>query len=119
MPLFLQRRRSAELLAVAREYPSFPIVLETYRSCLQDVFDVPALRELLSAIKRREVRIDMVETQRPSPFAQGLAFAYIADNLYEGDAPLAERRAQALTLDRSCCASCSARPRCASCSTRR
>ena len=100
VPLFLQRRRAAELLAVAREYPSFPIVLETYRSCLKDVFDVPSLIGLLSAIKRREVRVDVAHTSTASPFARNLVFAYVASNLYEGDAPLAEHRAHALALDR-------------------
>jgi ATP-dependent Lhr-like helicase len=99
-PLWLQRRRSAELLAVARDYPTFPIILETYRSCLKDVFDLPALRELLAAIKRREVSVDQVDTTGPSPFARSLVFAYVASYLYDGDAPLAERRANALALDR-------------------
>ncbi len=99
-PLWLQRRRAADLLAVARDYPTFPIILETYRSCLQDVFDLQALRELLAAIERRELRVDYVETEAASPFARGLSFAYVASQLYEGDAPLAERRAQALSLDR-------------------
>ncbi len=99
-PLWVQRLKSQELLAVAREYPSFPIVMETYRSCLQDVFDLPALIDLLGAIRRREVRVDLVETEAPSPFARSLVFAYVAAYLYEGDAPLAERKAQALSLDR-------------------
>jgi ATP-dependent Lhr-like helicase len=99
-PLWVQRLKSQELLAVAREYPAFPIVMETYRSCLQDVFDLPALVDLLGAIRRREVRVDLVETEAPSPFARSLVFAYVAAYLYEGDAPLAERKAQALSLDR-------------------
>jgi ATP-dependent Lhr-like helicase len=99
-PLWVQRLKSQELLAVAREYPAFPIVMETYRACLQDVFDLPALVELLGAIRRREVRVDLVETEAPSPFARSLVFAYVAAYLYEGDAPLAERKAQALSLDR-------------------
>jgi ATP-dependent Lhr-like helicase len=99
-PLWVQRLKSQELLAVAREYPSFPIVMETYRACLQDVFDVPALVELLGAIRRRDVRVELVETEAPSPFARSLVFAYVAAYLYEGDAPLAERKAQALSLDR-------------------
>jgi ATP-dependent Lhr-like helicase len=101
VPLWMQRRRSADLLAVAREFPAFPIILETYRSCLKDVFDVPALRELLAAIDRREVRVDVVDSAAPSPFARDLVFAYVASYLYEGDAPLAERRAHALALDRN------------------
>jgi ATP-dependent Lhr-like helicase len=99
-PLWAQRLKSQQLLAVAREYPSFPIVLETYRSCLEDVFDLPALVELLGAVRRRDVRVDVVETPSPSPFARSLVFAYVASFLYEGDAPLAERKAQALALDR-------------------
>jgi ATP-dependent helicase Lhr and Lhr-like helicase len=99
-PLWVQRLKSQELLAVAREYPAFPIVMETYRSCLQDVFDLPALVELLGAVRRREVRVDLVETEAPSPFARSLVFAYVAAYLYEGDSPLAERKAQALSLDR-------------------
>ena len=94
------RQRSAQLLAVASRYGSFPIILETYRECLQDVFDLPALRELLAAIERREVRIVSVETPRASPFASSLLFDYIAAYMYEGDAPLVDRRAQALALDR-------------------
>ena len=100
-PLWAQRIRSQNLLAVASRYPSFPIVLETYRECLQDVFDLPALTEVLRAIRRREIRVDEVETRGASPFARSLVFAYVAAYLYEGDAPLAERRAQALTLDRT------------------
>jgi ATP-dependent Lhr-like helicase len=99
-PLWQQRQRAADLLAVASRHPSFPIVLETYRECLQDAFDLPALVELLEGIRSRRVRVVAVETSRPSPFAQSLAYAYVANFLYEGDAPLAERRAQALTLDR-------------------
>jgi ATP-dependent helicase Lhr and Lhr-like helicase len=100
MPLWQQRQRAADLLNVASRYGSFPIVLETYREILRDVFDVPALKEVLDAIRRREVRISSVETRTASPFASSLLFDYIAAYMYEGDAPLAERRAQALALDR-------------------
>ncbi|HEX2484165.1 MAG TPA: DEAD/DEAH box helicase, partial [Myxococcota bacterium] len=100
-PLYVQRLRAQNLLAVARRFPSFPIVLETYRSCLQDVFDVPGLVELLRAVRAREIRVDEVETRSASPFARSLVFAWTAAWLYQGDAPAAERRAQALTLDRS------------------
>ena len=100
-PLWQQRQRSAQLLQIAGRYPSFPVVLETYRECLQDVFDVPALVELLSGIRRREIRVVDVETQQPSPFASSLQFSYVSAFMYEGDVPLAERRAQALSLDRS------------------
>jgi ATP-dependent Lhr-like helicase len=100
-PLWQQRQRSAALLQVASRHPSFPILLETYRECLQDVFDLPALAELLSAVRRREIRVVEVDTALPSPFAGSLQFGYVSAFMYEGDAPLAERRAQALSLDRS------------------
>ncbi len=100
-PLWAQRLRSSNLLAVARRYPAFPIVLETFRTCLQDVFDLPALLELLSAVRRRDIRVDVVETPSASPFARSLVFAYVANYMYDSDAPLAERRAQALNLDRN------------------
>jgi ATP-dependent Lhr-like helicase len=100
-PLFVQRLRAQNLLAVARQFPSFPMVLETYRSCLQDIFDVPALTDLLRAIRAREVRLDECETRAASPFARSLVFAFTAAYLYQGDTPAAERRAQALTLDRA------------------
>jgi ATP-dependent Lhr-like helicase len=100
-PLWQQRQRSAGLLQVASRYGSFPIVLETVRECLQDVFDVPGLAELMASVARREVRVVEVDTSFPSPFASSLQFGYVAAFMYEGDAPLAERRAQALSLDRS------------------
>ncbi len=99
-PLWAQRLKSQQLLAVAREYPAFPIIMETYRTCLQDVFDLPALVDLLHGIQRRQIRVDVVETPSASPFARSLVFDYVAVYLYEGDAPLAERKAQALALDR-------------------
>jgi ATP-dependent Lhr-like helicase len=99
-PLWQQRQRAADLLKVASRYGSFPILLETYRECLRDVFDVPALTDLLRAVASRRVRIVQVETPFASPFASSLQFDYVANYLYEGDAPLAERRASALTLDR-------------------
>ncbi len=99
-PLWQMRQRASQLLSVASRYGSFPIMLETYREVLQDVFDLPALRELLASIERREVRVVSVETSRASPFAASLLFDYIATYMYEGDAPLLDRRAQALTLDR-------------------
>ncbi|MAQ14377.1 MAG: DEAD/DEAH box helicase [Sandaracinus sp.] len=98
-PLWQQRRKSASLLGVAAGFRDFPVILETYRECLQDVFDLPSLREILSDIERRKVRLSSVETKTPSPFAAALLFDYVASFLYEGDAPLAERRAQALSLD--------------------
>ena len=99
-PLWQQRQRSADLLRVAAKYPSFPILLEATRECLNDVFDVPALRSVLSGLANRSIRMVSVETSKASPFAQSLLFGWIAVYMYEGDAPLAERRAAALSLDR-------------------
>ncbi|MDQ6914452.1 MAG: DEAD/DEAH box helicase [Actinomycetota bacterium] len=99
-PLWQQRQRSAGLLQVASGHPDFPILIETYRECLADVFDLPALQGLLARIRSREVRVVAVDTERASPFAASLLFDYVGQFIYEGDAPLAERRAQALTLDR-------------------
>ena len=99
-PLWQQRQRAADLLAVAAKYPTFPVLLEASRECLQDVFDVPALKEVLGQLRSRAVRVVSVETAKPSPMAQSLLFNWIAAYMYEGDAPLAERRAAALALDR-------------------
>ena len=99
-PLWQQRQRAADLLAVAAKYPSFPILLETTRECLNDVFDLPALTELMADLRSRRVRVVPVDTAQASPFAQSLLFSWIAVYMYEGDAPLAERRAAALALDR-------------------
>ena len=99
-PLWMQRQRAADLLAVAARYPDFPLLLETTRECLNDTFDVPALREVLTGLRSRDVRVVTVETRQASPFAQSLLFGWIAVYMYEGDAPLAERRAAALALDR-------------------
>lgn len=98
-PLFAQRLRAQKLMGIALEYPSFPIVIETFRSCLQDVFDVPALRGVLRSVEAGEIRVHDVETASASPFARSLVFAYVAAYMYEGDAPAAERRAQALSVD--------------------
>ena len=98
-PLWQQRQRSAQLLDVAREFADFPVTLEAARECLQDVFDVPGLVGLMREIAGRKVRLVEAETPRPSPFARSLLFGYVGAFLYEGDAPLAERRAAALTLD--------------------
>ncbi|MER5998522.1 ATP-dependent helicase [Nonomuraea angiospora] len=98
-PLWQQRQRAAHLLGVASQYASFPIVLETMRECLQDVFDVPGLVQLMRDIAARRVRLAEVETSQASPFAASLLFHYVGAFMYEGDAPLAERRAQALALD--------------------
>ena len=98
-PLWQQRQRAAQLLAVASGYGSFPIVLETMRECLQDVFDVPALTALMRDLASRKIRLVEVETPAASPFGRALLLRYIGAFMYEGDAPLAERRAQALALD--------------------
>ncbi|WP_454194072.1 Lhr family ATP-dependent helicase [Nocardia sp. Marseille-Q1738] len=98
-PLWQQRQRSAQLLDVARKFPEFPILLETVRECLRDVYDLPSLRELLGRVARRQVRLVEVETATPSPFANALLFDYIGQFMYDGDSPLAERRAAALSLD--------------------
>nr|WP_296068848.1 ATP-dependent helicase [uncultured Actinoplanes sp.] len=98
-PLWQQRQRSAQLLDVAREFADFPVTLEAARECLQDVFDVPGLVGLMREVAGRKVRLVEVETPRPSPFARSLLFGYVGAFLYEGDAPLAERRAAALALD--------------------
>lgn len=98
-PLWQQRQRAAQLLDVARKFPDFPILLETARECLQDVYDLSSLRELQTGIAHRKLRLIEVETATPSPFANALLFDYIAQFMYEGDSPLAERRAAALSLD--------------------
>ncbi|MFE6862590.1 DEAD/DEAH box helicase [Nocardia sp. NPDC057668] len=100
-PLWQQRQRSAQLLDVARKFPDFPMLLETVRECLQDVYDLPSLRDLLGRLARRQLRLIEVETATPSPFANSLLFEYVGQFLYEGDSPLAERRAAALSLDSS------------------
>ncbi len=99
-PLWQQRQRAADLLRVASHHPTFPILLEATRECVNDVFDVPALREVLTDLRARRVRLVPVETRQASPFAQSLLFGWIAVYMYEGDAPAAERRAAALALDR-------------------
>jgi ATP-dependent Lhr-like helicase len=99
-PLWQQRQRGADLLQVAARHPTFPILLEATRECLRDVFDLPGLRELMADLRARRIRTVVVETPKASPFAQSLLFAWIAVYMYEGDAPLGERRAAALALDR-------------------
>ena len=100
-PLWQQRKRAADLLAVASRYGSFPVLLETYRECLRDFFDMPALIGTLADIRSRKLRIATVDSETPSPFASSLLFSYVASFIYDGDAPLAERRAQALAVDQS------------------
>ena len=100
-PLWQQRKRAADLLSVAARYGSFPIILETYREVLRDVFDLPALIDVLRKIRSRSLRVASIESRTPSPFAAALLFNYVANYIYEGDAPLAERRAQALSVDQS------------------
>jgi ATP-dependent Lhr-like helicase len=100
-PLWQQRKRSADLLAVASHYGSFPVLLETYRECLRDYFDMPALIQTLADVRSRRIRVVTVDSDTPSPFAASLLFSYVASFLYDGDAPLAERRAQALAVDQA------------------
>jgi ATP-dependent helicase Lhr and Lhr-like helicase len=100
-PLWQQRLRAANLLAVAAKFGSFPMILEAYRECLRDVFDIPALVATLARLERREVRVATTDSAMPSPFAAALLFGYVANYIYDGDAPLAERRAQALAIDQA------------------
>ena len=100
-PLWHQRKRAADLLAVASRYGSFPALLETYREILRDHFDMPAVAETLRRIGRGALRVTTIDSQTPSPFAASLLFSYVANYLYDGDAPLAERRAQALSVDQA------------------
>ncbi len=99
-PLWQQRLKSQSLLEVARDFPRFPVILETYRECLQDVLDLPALADLLGKLHSRALSLVEVETPTASPFASSLLFDYVATYMYEGDTPNAERRAAALALDR-------------------
>ena len=100
-PLWQQRKRAADLLAVAARYGSFPMLLEAYRECLRDVFDIPSLVDTLRRIEIREIKAATVDSAMPSPFASALLFSYVANYIYDGDAPLAERRAQALAIDQA------------------
>ncbi len=100
-PLWQQRKRSADLMAVAARYSSFPIMLEAYRECVSDVLDLGSAADVLKKIERGEIRVTTLESSKPSPYAAALLFSYIANYIYEGDAPLAERRAQALSIDQS------------------
>src|SRR5207302_974115 len=100
-PLWQMRKRAADLLSVASRYSSFPILLESYRECIRDVFDLAAATSILREIQRGKIRITRLDSSKPSPFAAALLFTYAANYIYEGDAPLAERRAQALAIDQS------------------
>lgn len=100
-PLWQQRKRAADLLAVASHYPDFPMILEAHRECLRDSFDMPALLDVLRSIDEREILVHVVDTPKPSPFAASLLFGYTGNFIYDGDAPLAERRAAALSIDQS------------------
>src|SRR4030095_16724295 len=100
-PLWQQRKRAADLLAVASRFGSFPAVLETYREVLRDHFDMPALADVLRRVSKRTLRVATIDSTTPSPFAASLLFSYVANYIYDGDAPLAERRAQALSVDQS------------------
>ena len=98
-PLWAQRKRAYDLLNVAARYPAFPMLLEAYRECVRDVFDMPAFLEVLRAVVARTTRVHVADSKTPSPFAASLLFSYVANYIYDGDAPLAERRAQALSID--------------------
>jgi ATP-dependent Lhr-like helicase len=100
-PLWQQRKRASDLLAVASRYPDFPMLLEAHRECLRDSFDMPALLDVLRSIKENEIRVHVVDTPKASPFAASLLFGYTGNFIYDGDAPLAERRAAALSIDQS------------------
>jgi ATP-dependent Lhr-like helicase len=100
-PLWQQRKRAADLLAVASRYPDFPMILEAHRECLRDSFDMPALLDVLRSIDEGEIQVHVVDTPKPSPFAASLLFGYTGNFIYDGDAPLAERRAAALSIDQS------------------
>jgi ATP-dependent Lhr-like helicase len=98
-PLWAQRKRAYDLLTVAARYPAFPMLLEAYRECVRDVFDMPAFLEVLRSVVARTTRVHVADSKAPSPFAASLLFSYVANYIYDGDAPLAERRAQALSID--------------------
>src|SRR6201986_3095853 len=98
-PLWAQRKRAYDLLSVAARYPAFPMLLEAYRECVRDVFDMPAFLEVLRSVEQRQIRVHVADSRTPSPFASSLLFSYVANYIYDGDAPLAERRAQALSID--------------------
>src|SRR5690606_10381892 len=98
-PLWQQRQRSAQLLEVARRHPTFPVILETLREVLQDVYDLPSLRRLITDVSERRIRLIETEPAQPSPYARDLLFGYVGAFMYEGDSPLAERRAAALSVD--------------------
>jgi len=100
-PLWQQRKRAADLLSVAARFPSFPIILETYRECVRELLDLSSAAEVLREVERGTIRVTTVDSAKPSPYASALLFSYIANYIYEGDAPLAERRAQALAIDQS------------------
>ncbi len=100
-PLWQQRKKAGDLLAVAARFGSFPVVLETYRECLRDIFDMPALVDTLLQLRKRSIHLKVSDPKTPSPFAASLMFGYVANFLYDGDAPLAERRAQALSVDQA------------------
>ncbi|HEX4066455.1 MAG TPA: DEAD/DEAH box helicase [Acidobacteriaceae bacterium] len=100
-PLWQQRKRAADLLAVASRYPDFPMLLEAHRECLRDTFDMPALLDVLRSIREREIQVHIVDTPKASPFAASLLFGYVGNFIYDGDAPLAERRAAALSIDQA------------------
>jgi ATP-dependent Lhr-like helicase len=100
-PLWQQRKRAADLLTVAARYPDFPMILEAHRECLRDIFDMPALVDVLRSVESHDIAVHVIDTPKPSPFAASLLFGYVGNFIYEGDVPLAERRAAALSIDQS------------------
>src|ERR1700749_2929023 len=98
-PLWAQRKRAYDLLSVAARDPAVPMLLEANRECVRDVFDMPAFLEVLRSVEQRQIRVHVADSRTPSPFASSLLFSYVANYIYDGDAPLAERRAQALSID--------------------
>ncbi|HMB05055.1 MAG TPA: DEAD/DEAH box helicase, partial [Isosphaeraceae bacterium] len=86
-PLWLQRLRAKDLLQVVRRFPDFPIVVETYRECLDDDLDLPRLRAFLGAIQAGSIRIVARRGAIPSPFASNLIFRFTSQYLYQWDEP--------------------------------
>ncbi|MEQ3363152.1 DNA glycosylase AlkZ-like family protein [Raoultibacter massiliensis] len=98
-PLWQQRLRAGQLLEAARREGDFPLLAETARECLQDVYDMESLLALMDDIQAGAVRLVEAQTSTPSPFAAPLLFGYVGDHLYDGDLPNAERKASLLSLD--------------------
>ena len=95
-PLWQQRQRASQLLDIARPHPEFPVMVETMRECLRDVYDLPALEKVVGAVGSRRMRVAEITTDAPSAFAESLLFSYTGAFLYEGDSA---ERAAALSVD--------------------